>query len=463
MARTTGSAGVPTGPDDPDVRRMRALITAFFLLDGFLFANWVVRVPQIKAQVGASPGALGLALLGVSAGAMITMTVTGRMCVRFGNGPVTVVTSALLAISVLLPPLVSSAAALGAVLLVLGAGFGGMNVAVNSAAVDVVRLLGRPVMPMFHAAYSLGGLLGAVIGGAVAEFLSPTWHLTLIGLAGLVATAILGGMLLRCPAASAAAPRKRKTAADSTTADTADTADAATSAETPAQRPTRRVQVLVMVFGTIALCSAYGEGAMGDWAALHLRTDLHTGVGLAAAGYASFSVAMVIGRLSGSWLLARLGRTTVLAAGGLLAAAGMVLAALAPVLPLVLLGFILVGLGLANQFPAAIGQAGALTGPAGVAAASTLGYAGMLLGPPVIGLLADHLGLPLAMISIAVLAGTAALIAVGAGRAEASLPGFEAAGAVDIARGGGVVGEADIVDRATEIAEVGAAGNPDVH
>jgi MFS family permease len=410
--KTTGRAAQPAPPGldpaagDPSVHRMRALITAFFMMDGFLFGNWVVRVPQIKSHVGASPGALGLALLGVSAGAVITMTITGRFCSRFGSRPVTVVTSAVFALSIMLPPVASSVAALGGVLLILGAGYGGLNVAINSGAVDVTRELDRPVMPMFHAAYSLGGLLGSVVGGVIAEFLSPAWHLTLIGLLGLVITLVAGTMLLRLPALDV----ERQDA------------DTAAEADGPRQRPARRIRVLVFVFGTIALCSAYGEGSMADWGALHLRTDLHTGVGLAAAGYASFSVAMFAGRLSGSWLLARAGRTVVLAGGGCLAAGGMVLAALAPALPLVLLGFVLVGLGLANQFPAAIGQAGALTGPSGVAAASTLGYAGMLAGPPVIGFLADQLGLPIALTSIAVLAGAAAVIAVAAARAEAAGP-----------------------------------------
>ena len=412
--RHTSTASAPAPQRDPGAERVRTLVAAFFMLDGFLFANWVVRVPQIKAHVGATPGALGLALLGVSGGAVITMTITGRFCTRFGTRPVTLVTSLLLAVSIMLPPLTSTVGALGGVLLILGAGYGGLNVAINSAAVDVARALDRPIMPMFHAAYSFGGLLGAVAGGAIAEFLSPTWHLALIGTIGVVITLIAGTMLMRSPAL----PGEGTSMGAASESDASASADGSASAQ-PA-RSTKRIRILVFVFGTIALCSAYGEGAMADWGALHLRTDLHTGVGLAAAGYASFSVAMLAGRMSGSWLLARLGRTTVLAAGGWLAAGGMVLAALAPSLPLALFGFILVGLGLANQFPAAIGQAGALTGPSGVAAASTLGYAGMLAGPPLIGFLADRVGLPVALISIAVLAGTAAVIAVAAGRAEAA-------------------------------------------
>jgi MFS family permease len=413
--------------------RMRVLITVFFALDGFVFANWVVRVPEVKAHVGASPGALGLALLGVSGGAVATMTVTGRLCARFGSRPVTLATCLLLAVSVTLPPLVSSVGALGGVLLVFGAAYGGMNVAINSAAVDVVRQLDRPLMPTFHAAYSLGGLVGALVGGAVAQALSPAAHLGLIGVFAFAAALVLGAALLRCPPlpverreASLTGGRLRlrlrpplgpgrRGPAGHPPSDTA-----APGAALAHDRPDGRVRALVFMFGTIALCTAYGEGSLADWGALHLRTDLHTGVGMAAAGYASFSVAMFAGRLSGTWLLARLGRTAVLAAGGVTAAAGMLVAALSPALPLVLLGFVLVGLGLANQFPAAIGQAGELTGAPGVAAASTLGYGGMLAGPPVIGLLADHAGLPVALTSIAVLAAAAAVLALAARRAEAA-------------------------------------------
>ncbi|HET9892796.1 MAG TPA: MFS transporter, partial [Mycobacterium sp.] len=179
-----------------------------------------------------------------------------------------------------------------------------------------------------------------------------------------------------------------------------------------------QLRILVAVFGLIALCSAYGEGSLADWGALHLRTDLHTSAGMAAAGYASFSVAMVIGRLSGTWLLTRLGRTTVLAAGGVTAAVGMLIAALVPTLPPAIVGFVLVGLGLSNQFPAAIGQAGSLAGPNGIAIASTFGYGGMLAGPPVIGFLTDHTGLPTALTTISFLAALAAVVALIAHEAE---------------------------------------------
>jgi MFS family permease len=162
------------------------------------------------------------------------------------------------------------------------------------------------------------------------------------------------------------------------------------------------------MLGAIAGCTAYGEGALSDWAALHLSTDLHAAPVLAAAGYAAFSLAMACGRLAGPALLDALGETRLLVTGALLAAGGMLLTALAPDLPSSLLGLVLVGLGLANVFPVAIARAGALAGSRGVGLASTVGYSGLLLGPALIGFLAGRVGLPTALTTVSALAVVAA-------------------------------------------------------
>ncbi len=544
--------------------RLRIVLTVFFALDGFVFAGWVVRIPAIKEQTDATAGTLGLALLGVSAGAVVTMTLTGRLCRRYGSHPVTVVCAVLLSLGVMLPPLTHSALALGLVLLVFGSAYGGINVAFNSAAVDLVAALRRPIMPTFHAAFSLGGMLGAGLGALVAGALSPTVHLVGLGVVALAVTAVAGPALLRqapAPASGSStvitvkptsagrptqagvadapgdsrtpagppAPAKRPRptaeptapttlsqpsgeAAASTTlsppqppsptpspqdADTPTTEpqpapapaapampprpspDPAAPVTPPQHTPTPtapvtppqptptplqptptpttsvtlprpspapaatatrrrsspapvgtatlsqpspepaaapRTRRLVLVFGLIALCTAYGEGALADWGALHLRQDLGTSAGAAAIGYSCFALAMTIGRLTGTTLLERLGRTRTVVAGGSVAAAGMLLGALAPALWAALLGYLIAGLGLANLFPVAVERAGALAGPSGVATASTLGYGGMLLGPPTIGFLAEWLSLSLALTSVAALAGLAALIGLGTRR-----------------------------------------------
>ncbi|MGY5033665.1 MFS transporter [Streptomyces sp. 900116325] len=391
-----GGPGGDTAP--PSSARLRTALTVFFALDGFLFAGWVVRIPAIKHQTGASASTLGLALLGVSAGAVITMMLAGRLCRRFGNHPLTVICGALLSLAIALPAQTHSVLALGLVLLVFGAAYGAMNVAMNSAAVDLVAGLRRPVMPSFHAAFSLGGMLGAGLGGLVAGGLSPATHLLILTGVGLLVTAAAGPTLLRHPAPRAA-----------TAADPAE----------PPRRMSGRARNLVLLFGVIALCTAYGEGALADWSALHLTQDLHARPGVAAAGYSLFALAMTAGRLTGTALLERLGQTRTLVAGGATGAAGMLLGSLAPTTWLALLGFAVAGLGLANIFPVAVGRAGELAGPSGVAVASTIGYGGMLLGPPAIGFLADWFSLPLALTTVAVLAGAAAALGYTARHATA--------------------------------------------
>lgn len=383
-----------------DLTRLRIALTTFFALDGFIFAGWVVRIPAIKEQTGASASTLGLALLGVSAGAVVTMMFTGRLCRRYGSHPVTVVCGILLSLSVALPPLTHSTWALGAVLLIFGAAYGGINVAFNSAAVDLVAVLRRPIMPSFHAAFSLGGMIGAGLGGLVAGSLSPTRHLLGLTVIGLLVTAVAGRALLRhespVPQPAPGQPEERAP-----------------------RRPDPRTRRLVAVFGLIALCTAYGEGALADWGTLHLEQDLDAHPGVAAAGYSCFALAMTIGRLCGTTLLERLGRTRTVVAGGAMAAVGMLVGSLAPSVWAALVGFAVTGIGLANIFPIAVERAGALAGPSGVAVASTFGYGGMLLGPPAIGFMADWFSLPIALTSVATLAAVAAVIGYGTRRATA--------------------------------------------
>ncbi len=400
--------------------RARAAITAFFAMDGFVFASWAVRIPAVKASVGASPATLGIALLGVSAGAIATMAVTGALCRRLGSARLVVAGAGWLSLALLLPALARSAVALGLGLAVFGIGYGGLNVAMNSLAVDLVAVLGRPVMPSFHAAWSLGGLAGAALGGLAAPFLTPLAHFSLVCLLGLAVTAGFGRVVLTAALPAAHAGPGDQPGQDPGRGGGGSAGAGPARAEGEIRNeggrppaPARHAGVwrTVLLLGVIALCSTYGEGAVSDWGALHLREDLGAASGLAAAGYAAFALAEACGRLAGSTLLARLGQTRVLVYGGLATFAGMIAAALAPVLPLALAGFALAGLGVANAFPTAMARVGILAGPHGVAAASALGYAGFLLGPPAIGFLAGAISLPAALTTVSLLAAAAVALA----------------------------------------------------
>ncbi|MFJ9447495.1 MFS transporter [Kitasatospora sp. NPDC101235] len=410
--------GSRTPPDDPSSQSRstppvtdspwgpaRVALTAFFAIDGFLFAAWVVRIPDIRSQVSASHSALGLALLCLSIGAVLTMPMVGRLCLRYGSRPVTVGSLALLSLAVLLPAHAHSVTALGGVLLLFGAGYGGANVAMNSAAVDLVAQLRRPVMPSFHAGYSFGGLAGTGVSGLLAGPLSTAWALALSAVLGMTVTLGAGIVLLRSPAAAPVAPGR--------TGRTAEPSDSAGANPGSVRTHTR---LLVLLLGLTALCTAYGEGAIADWTTLHLTDDVHASSVVAATGYGAYAFAMAGGRVGGTWLSIRLGQTRLMLLGGLTAAVGMLIAALAPAVPVAICGFVLVGLGLANLFPLAIARAGAAGGPQGVAFASSLGYGGMLIGPVVIGFLADAAGLPLALTTVAVAATVAALLPLSVGR-----------------------------------------------
>jgi MFS family permease len=204
--------------------------------------------------------------------------------------------------------------------------------------------------------------------------------------------------------AAAAGAGTRAAGATAGTRETgAGTAAGAGMTVTAASADRVRVWRVVLLLGILAACSTYGEGSVTDWGALRLH-GLGAGAGLAAIGYAAFALAEAGGRLAGTWLLARFGQRAVLVSGGLATCAGMLCAALAPSIPVVVAGFALAGLGVANAFPAAMSRVGLLAGPHGVAVASTLGYGGFLLGPPVIGFLTAGVGLGPALTTVSALA-----------------------------------------------------------
>jgi MFS family permease len=409
---------------------VRAAATAFFAFGGFIFATWAVRIPAVKAATGASPAELGIALLGVSGGAIATMALSGVLCRRFGAPRVLICGAAWLSLALLLPALARSAVALGLGLVVFGIGYGCVNVASNIVAVDVVAVLRRPVMPSFHAAWSLGGLAGAAIGGLLAPRLAPLPHFAIATLLGLAVTLVAGRVLLTTALPGSAAlpghdvPTAVRAEIGPETLESAVTragvagARAEPTGPGPAGTVTARAGVsgrvhvwrMVLLLGALAACSTYGEGSVTDWGALRLH-GLGAGAGLAAAGYAAFALAEACGRLAGSWLLARFGQRAVLVSGGIATCAGMLGAALAPSIPVVVAGFALAGLGVANAFPAAMTRVGLLAGPHGVAIASTLGYGGFLLGPPAIGFLAGTLGLGPSLATVSFLAVVAVAIA----------------------------------------------------
>src|SRR5919202_675283 len=282
-----------------------------------------------------------------------------------------------------LPRATSGVPGLCAALLVFGAATGAVNVAANSVGVQVEARAGRPLLSGLHASFSAGGLLGALVGGLASAVVGVAPHLVAVAVLGLAVMAWAGPVLIG--------------------ADTRSPEDEQVAVPTEGSSGPRPTGVLV-VLGAVAGATAYGEGALSDWGALHLREQLHAAPALAAAGYAGFSSAMAVGRLAGGRVVAAIGERRLRVGGALLAAAGALAALTTSSLEVALTGFVLVGLGLANIFPLAVARAGLLGGAPGIALATTVGYTGLLGGPPAIGLVAQTLGLPAALGTVAVLA-----------------------------------------------------------
>ena len=372
----------------PSVGRLRAAVTALFVLDGTVFGSWAARVPDVAVRVGAGHSTLGIALLCLSLGALVCMRFTGGWCARFGPGPVSAAAAIAVSAAALLPGLVYSVPALCVALFVFGAATGMVNVAANAVGVQVEASVGRPILSGLHAGFSIGGLGGALVGGAVSPVLGVGSHLALVAAAGLFVSASVLPALLgagRGPAAQGVSA-------------------------VPGRRGSRGPIAVLVVLGAIAGCTAFGEGALTDWGAILLREHLGAPASVAAGGYAGFSLAMAGGRLAGGRLLEAMGERRLLVGGAVLAATGAVAAVTTSSLVVALAGFVLVGLGLANVFPLAIGRAGLLGGARGIALATTVGYTGLLGGPPAIGLLAESAGLPVAVGSVAVMALLAAVL-----------------------------------------------------
>lgn len=350
-----------------------------FALNGFLFANWFARIPAVQADLGLSAGELGLALLALPVGSLAIMPFTGWLAARFGAGRVTLVAALFCALGIPLPAWAGSMAGLAVALCLLGVATAAMDVAMNAAAAALEQQAGRSIMVTFHALFSLGGIVGALVGGLAAAIgLGPLPHLALIGTAGAVA------VLARWD----------------------------TLADPP--RPTGSAGPVLAVprgpylgLALIAGATMLGEGAAADWSAVYIASVLGGSAFAAALGYAAFATGMTLARFMGDQAIDRWGDVALVRGGALLAALGLGLGLLVPSTPAAALGFACLGLGFAAIVPIAFRTAATLRiGPpgAGLAAVATVGYSGFLVGPPLIGLLAELTGLRAALLVVPALA-----------------------------------------------------------
>jgi predicted MFS family arabinose efflux permease len=349
-----------------DNRPARIATRLAFLVAGFGVSCWAPLVPYAKERLAVDERVLGLLILCLGLGSLVAMSFTGMLSSRFGTRPVILASGFCLAAVLPCLAIASTPVSLGLVLLLFGATLGSLDVAMNIHAVEVERAANQPLLSGFHALYSLGGFAGAAF-------------VTLLLSAGLGPIAsVLTGSALMAMAMFASAPRLLRTRS----------ADGEAHFALP--------RGVVLVIAALAAIMFLAEGALLDWGALLITGNGLVAVEQGGVGYMLFSIAMTLGRFTGDALTAKLGDRAIMIWGSLVAIAGFIVLLTGTVVAVAMAGFILIGLGAANVVPVLFRRAGSQkVMPAGlaIAAITTIGYAGILLGPAAIGFVAEHVGL----------------------------------------------------------------------
>ncbi len=345
-------------------------VSTIFLLNGAGIGVWAAHVPLVQARAGIDTGVLGFLLLTIAGGAISAMPLSGWMAGRWGTRAVVVGSGLLFALMSAVLMNVSGLLPLFLAAYVFGASNGVLDVAMNANASEVEAARGIPTMSSFHGFYSLGGLIGAALGGLlIGAGLGDGRGALMVGVAIFAAVLACGGRLLAVPpaphACHVALPRG------------------------PA-----------LFLGLLALLCFAIEGALVDWSALLLKERTRVDAATAALGYSAFSVTMAACRFAGDRLVLRFGPLRVMTVGGLGMFAGLMLAVVSTHFWLSALGFALIGLAAANVVPLIFAAAARMPGMSaggGLATVATLGYAGLLMAPPLLGAIAAHTNIAVAL------------------------------------------------------------------
>lgn len=406
-------------PDDPpdvtvprraSARRARIALLVVFAVNGAVLASWATRIPAVRESAGLSTAGLGLVLLAPAVGALVAFELSGRACARFGSARTTGVCAVLFCLLLpLIAPVDHHPVVLFGALLLFGAGNGALDVAMNTHGVAVERQLQRPVLSGLHAGWAAGGLIGAAAGGGAAAAGLGVGRHFLLAAAVALACALLAARWLPLDSMVGRSPATTEDVASGVSATVPADAEGPTL---PARSGLRRVLPgPVLLLGAVGFAGLLAEGAAADWSATYLRDSAGSSPGQAAAGYAGFSAAMLISRLFGDALRARVPAVRLLSMSAALAATGLLAGLAIGGTVAGVVGFTLLGAGLAVIIPIVFAAAGQLpedrTGlPAATSLArvNSLSYVGFLAGPPLVGLLAHAVGLRAALLVPALLA-----------------------------------------------------------
>jgi fucose permease len=386
----------------PSLTAWRNAVFVIFALEGFAMASWASRIPQVRDILHASTAEMGLVLGGLAAGAVLGLLASSHVVTWLGATHTIRVLYCVASIGLLAAGAIAAFApslpALVVVLAVFGAGTSIVDVAMNLSGAANERAIGRTIMPLFHASFSLGTVAGAGLGALLLLLRVPIGvHLIGTGLLAIVVTLILVRYL-----------RPAEHAVEQ---------DAQHASSTWRARLAVWKTPRILLIGLIVLGMAFAEGSANDWLSLAMVDGHHVDNAAGAAIFGLFVAAMTIARVLGVKLLGRYGRVPVLRVSAIAAILGLLLVITVPVVAIAIVGVVLWGFGAALGFPVGMSAASddPRTATASVSAVATIGYCAFLIGPPVIGVLGQQVGLLNGLLIVVVLVAAASL-ASGAAR-----------------------------------------------
>ncbi|OJJ15617.1 hypothetical protein BKI52_37675 [marine bacterium AO1-C] len=367
------------------IQKNRIAVATFFFVNGFLYANWTARLPELQRFLGLSNTLLGALLLISAMGAVISMPFAGWLTTRFGSDKTTPIAGLLFVAMVPLLVISPDWRIASVFFFLIGMSAGTLDVSMNNQAVFVERAYAKPIMSSFHAVFSIGMAIGAGVGALFAKYQWVLFHhLALLAMFGLIALSMASFFMVKQEVSSA----KPINESDSNETQSGDASQPKSFLKLPAKA--------VLPLGLIAFCGMTGEGAMADWSAIFMSKVVGNTDFFSALAFGTFGVAMTIGRLLGDYATEKLGKHRLMTYNSVLAFVGLLLPLVFPFTWITLLGFFFIGLGLATVVPIVYSTAGNTPGVSpgeGIAMATTIGYAGFFVGPPIIGFMADEFGL----------------------------------------------------------------------
>ncbi len=365
---TSDSAATPK-INSPAIARWATF--AIFFLHGILVGSWTPHVPLAKDRLGVGPGVLGLALLAIAGGAVLAMPLAGALINRYGSARMIVFTGLIFGLAFLGPTLAPTLPLFVICGFALGAGIGSLDVSMNAHGIAVEKALKRPIMSGLHGAFSIGAMAGAFAGAALIERFGPLVQVIVVSSFFLVALLIASRFLL--PAAI-------------------DRGLGGAHFAWPTSA--------TLVLGCLCFLALMVEGSVLDWAAIMMHERFLLDAGIAALAFGFYQAGMAASRLGGDWMRHQFGSVNVVVVSALLAAIGTAVALVAPNSWITFAGFIAGGVGIGNVAPMLFAGGGRLEPDApgrGIAAVTSMGYAGFLVGPPLIGFVAQLTSLPFAL------------------------------------------------------------------